>query len=348
MGKSVKKTNSRERKTPVLPESKKLAQVLVDWYAHNHRDLPWRKSRDPYRIWISEVMLQQTTSQAVIPYYHRFMEKFPTVDQLADAPLPQVLEAWAGLGYYSRARNLHKAAQLLSQNGFPKTYSELIELPGFGPYTARAVSSLAFDEAVGVLDGNVIRTLSRYLGEKIEWWTTAGRDRLQTAADELAQANNSHNVNQAMMEMGATMCTPKSPSCFLCPWNKGCEARRQGLQDQLPLRKEKKEGLRLLWTPSIFVKDRKIALAENNYAPFLKKAKIFPGKVEVIKDKPKSFTYKHSITKYEIFIQLPETLPTKVEASSDVEWIALKDVKKTAPYNLVLKALNHLKLLNNN
>ena len=140
---------------------------LITWYKENKRDLPWRNpqgsrgSKDPYRIWISEVMLQQTTVTAVIPFYEKFMNRFPKVQDLAQAKIEDVYEYWAGLGYYSRARNLHKAAQMFAENGFPKTAAELIEYPGLGPYTSRAIASLAFGEKVGVLDGNVIRVLSR-------------------------------------------------------------------------------------------------------------------------------------------------------------------------------------------
>lgn len=346
MTKSVKKTDNQQRKASVLSKPIQMANELVEWYQHNHRDLPWRKNRDPYRIWISEVMLQQTTSQAVIPYYQKFMDKFPTVHKLAQAPLPSVLESWAGLGYYSRARNLHKSAQILSQKGFAKSYEQLLELPGFGPYTARAVSSFAFDEPVGVLDGNVIRVLSRYLGQRIQWWSTAGRERLQTAADELAQTQKSHDVNQALMEIGATMCTPKSPSCFLCPWSKGCQARKLGLQDELPMKKEKKLSQRILWRPQIIVKGKNIALTENNYAPFLKKAKIFPGSISFIKDKPKVFTYKHTITTYEIYIQLPKSVGNKksLQLDDSLDWVPLADIKQVAPYNLLLKAFKYINL----
>ena len=158
---------------------------LIAWYQKNKRVLPWRASQDPYKIWISEVMLQQTTVTAVIPYYEKFLKLFPTVQKLAAATIEDVYEMWAGLGYYSRARNLHKSAVLLSEmilsgNGFPQSYQQLLELPGFGPYTARAVSSLAFGEKTGVLDGNVIRVLSRKYGIDSDWWQTVARNDLQT------------------------------------------------------------------------------------------------------------------------------------------------------------------------
>jgi A/G-specific adenine glycosylase len=224
-GKTSPKTG---RKTATQTATPIESRNLIDWYRGIRRDLPWRKDRDPYRIWISEVMLQQTTVVAVIPFYEKFLKRFPTLKDLAISPVEDVLEYWAGLGYYSRARNLHKSSQVLHVNGFPKTAAELLELPGFGPYTARAVSSLAFDEKTGVLDGNVIRILSRKFGRSVEWWKPKGRNELQEIADALAQTEHSADLNQGMMELGATICTPAKPACLLCPWQRSCLARRRG------------------------------------------------------------------------------------------------------------------------
>ena len=161
---------------------------LLPWYRENKRDLPWRKTRDPYCIWISETMLQQTTSRAVIPFYERFLTSFPTVHDLAKASEGKVMENWAGLGYYSRARNLHKAAKQISKMGeFPKEVDDLLALPGLGPYTARAVASIAFEKPAGVVDGNTIRVLSRFYDWKGEWWKTAGRLWVQETMDEWVQ-----------------------------------------------------------------------------------------------------------------------------------------------------------------
>jgi A/G-specific adenine glycosylase len=333
-------------------EEKRDMLALVGWFKEGHRDLPWRQTRDAYRIWISEVMLQQTTSLAVIPYYLKFLKRFPTVKSLAQAPQEDVLEHWAGLGYYSRARNLHSAAKELAKKGFPKTYKELIELPGFGPYTARAVSSFAFEEPVGVLDGNVIRILTRKHGLKIEWWKTQEREVLQKLADAIArESTKAHGqssvLNQAMMELGATICTPQSPSCFLCPWSKTCVARLQSRETQLPLKKEKSAGQIILWRPVIVLKNNKMAFIENDYAPFLKGSKILPGKIEVLGQRPDKFDYKHTITRYDIYTQLPKpstTWPSKSPSMQKVQWLELAEISRHVPYNLVLKALSHLKL----
>ena len=229
--------------TPMTDQlSKVLANSLLSWYRENKRELPWRKDRNPYQIWLSEVMLQQTTVVAVIPYYEKFLKVFPQVSDLAKAPLDLVLEQWSGLGYYSRARNLHRSAQALHENGFPKTAEELLKLPGFGPYTSRAVSSIAFDEPVGVLDGNVIRVLTRVQAWDIPWWTSASKILLQTSSDLLATKGPSSDINQGLMELGATVCTPHNPNCFLCPWRKNCRSFQLGKVSEIPLKKPRKKS----------------------------------------------------------------------------------------------------------
>ncbi|MBC7370403.1 MAG: A/G-specific adenine glycosylase [Bdellovibrionaceae bacterium] len=311
---------------------------LLKWYQENKRDLPWRQSKDPYRIWISEVMLQQTTVAAVIPFYEKFLKKFPTVQVLAKAPEPDVLEAWAGLGYYSRARNLHKAAKLISADGFPKTAAELLELPGFGPYTSRAVASIAHGEKVGVLDGNVIRVLSRMYGKKTEWWNSKARDELQKMSDELSLIGSPDEINQGLMELGATICTPQKVSCLLCPWNASCVARENNWVDTLPLKKPRRESEVWVWQPEIHIKKNQIALVQNNYAPFLKGQWIFPGKVQTSKDKPKKFDVKHFITHHDIFIQIQKDSKNP-KASPEIKWVELKDLKKVNPSSLLTKVL---------
>ncbi|NUN05432.1 MAG: A/G-specific adenine glycosylase, partial [Bdellovibrio sp.] len=231
---------------------------LTQWYKKNLRPLPWRENKNPYRIWLSEVMLQQTTVVAVIPYFEKFLNKFPTVQDLANAPESDVLEAWAGLGYYSRARNLHKAAKALATHGFPATAAELLQLPGFGPYTSRAVASIAFGEKVGVLDGNVIRVLSRRYGLKLEWWNSKGRDTLQGISNDLSALGNADIVNQGLMELGATVCTPQKVICMLCPWASTCVSREKNLVDKLPLKKPRKESEVWVWKPLVSVKDSKV------------------------------------------------------------------------------------------
>lgn len=320
---------------------------LIDWYNQNKRTLPWRKDRNPYRIWISEVMLQQTTVAAVVPYYEKFMTRFPTVQKLAAAREADVLEMWAGLGYYSRARNLHKAAKnIVALKGFPETANELIELSGFGPYTSRAVASLAFGEKVGVLDGNVIRVLSRFYGLKLNWWENKEKEKLQKLADELAFVDENSEINQGLMELGATVCTPKNPICLLCPWKSNCVAFREDLVAKLPLPKPKQDFEIWQWTLNpILNKKGEILLTPNQATPFLKKMMFPHGNAEKTKSKPKKFDIKHGVTKYDIYISI--NTQTKALKNKDQTWVALKDIKKINPTSLMTKILNFLEKENN-
>src|SRR5689334_16699285 len=224
----------------MLPSGRALASFqksLRAWFRQFQRDLPWRKSRDPYRIWLSEIMLQQTRVAAVIPYYERFLGRFPDVHSLAEAPEEEVLRLWSGLGYYSRAKNLQKAArQIVGEFSgvFPGEREKILTLSGIGEYTASAIASIAFDEKCAVLDGNVARVLSRLgairgdLREAVKWRG------LQEEADRLLDPSAPGDWNQAMMEFGATLCTPRSEECLLCPVSKHCEALRLGLVNVLP------------------------------------------------------------------------------------------------------------------
>jgi len=219
---------------------------LLAWYEENRRDLPWRRTRDPYRIWISEIMLQQTRVAAVIPYYERFLERFPNVAALANAREHDVLTAWAGLGYYSRARNLQRAAKKIQELGaFPRDHLSLKSLAGIGEYTAAAVASIAFNLPHPVLDGNAIRVLSRLTAEQGNIDSTPARKRLRDAAELLLDPKRPGEFNQALMELGATVCLPKQPECSACPLTQHCEARLRGLQQELPLRSRRAKPVRV-------------------------------------------------------------------------------------------------------
>lgn len=228
--------------SPSSPERRKqlaLRERLLAWYHANRRDLPWRHSRDPYAIWISESMLQQTRVETVIPYYQRFLARFPDVQALADAPLDDVLGEWAGLGYYSRARNLHAAAhRLVERHGgeVPDDPQALRALPGVGRYTAGAVASIAFDRPEPVVDGNVTRVLARLYGLRENVTRPATLRRLWELAGELARGPQPGDLNQALMELGATLCTPRAPQCPRCPLRRRCEARREGDPEALPVK----------------------------------------------------------------------------------------------------------------
>lgn len=336
-------------------ETPEFIEDLVEWYHGVRRTLPWRTSRDPYRIWISEVMLQQTTVAAVIPYYDRFMTRFPTLAILAAASVEDVLEYWAGLGYYSRARNLHRAAQALQENiaaggSFPQTHLELLEYSGFGDYTARAVSSLAFGERVGVLDGNVIRVISRAEGRRSEWWKPAERKLLQARADAWAAEKkcDPSDINQAMMELGATICTPKSPSCMFCPLRNSCVAyqHRTGKlsPSALPLARPRRTLEIWHWKPEVTLKKGAVRLIKNDYAPFLKGHWILPGTATLKTTKPKRFHLRGSVTHHDIYVELPaknKNSSIRSRPSSTNEcWIPLQNLKAKIPSSLIRKAID--------
>lgn len=218
---------------------------VLDWYdRHGRKTLPWQQQKTPYRVWISEIMLQQTQVTTVIPYYQRFMERFPTVEALADAPQDDILHHWTGLGYYARARNLHKAAQKLTEDHkgvFPETVEAVSDLPGIGRSTAGAILSLSRGTVAPILDGNVKRVLSRFFA--LEGWpgTTANLSQLWDWAEQLTPDNRVSDFNQVMMDLGAMVCTRSRPKCDACPLQPECKAYHQGRTTELPASKPKKD-----------------------------------------------------------------------------------------------------------
>ncbi len=216
---------------------RRLRAALLRWYRRNRRDLPWRRTRDPWAIWISEAMLQQTRVETVVPYFERFLRRFPDVGTLASADLEDVLGHWAGLGYYSRARNLHAAARAVAERfdgRIPERTAELQTLPGVGRYTAGALASIAFDRPEPVLDGNVTRVLARLHGLRGDPGRSALRERLWDEAARLARGPRPGDLNQALMELGARVCTPRKPRCDVCPVAAWCRARREGDPEAIP------------------------------------------------------------------------------------------------------------------
>jgi A/G-specific adenine glycosylase len=224
-----------------------LARDLLAWYDRHRRDLPWRakpgEPADPYRVWLSEVMLQQTTVAAVKPFYERFLKRFPTVTRLAEAPVEKVMQAWAGLGYYSRARNLHACARAVAAahgGRFPDTEEGLRSLPGIGAYTAAAVAAIAFSRPAAAVDGNVERVVSRLF--LVEAPLPKAKPLIRELAQTLVPAERPGDFAQGLMDLGATICTPKRPACGICPWLVPCRARAAGLQETLPRKEPKAEG----------------------------------------------------------------------------------------------------------
>lgn len=216
------------------------ASALERWYAENGRELPWRQTQDPYRIWISEIILQQTRVVQGIDYYHRFLERFPTVEALAFAAPDEVMQQWEGLGYYSRARNLHAAAkQIVEQKAFPRDYQGVRALKGVGDYTAAAICSFAYGLPHAVVDGNVYRVLSRYFGLDTPIDSTRGKKEFGVLAQELLDTTHPALYNQAIMDFGALQCTPKSPDCSNCPLADSCAALAEGKVELLPIKSKK-------------------------------------------------------------------------------------------------------------
>src|SRR5712691_495088 len=237
-------------------ELRTFRKQLLKWFGEFQRDLPWRRTRDPYRIWISEIMLQQTRVAAAIPYYERFLQRFPDVHSLAAAPPEEVLRFWSGLGYYSRARNLQKAAQqIVGKHGgqFPARLEDALALPGIGNYSAAAILSIAFDQKQAVLDGNVARVLARLGAIRGDLRESQRWQKLQKSADGLLEPKSPGDWNQAMMELGATLCTPKSPQCLLCPVVQFCEGRQQGIAESLPEKRKKRATVEVVLATAVFV-----------------------------------------------------------------------------------------------
>ena len=227
---------------------------LREWYQRHGRDLPWRKTTDPYSIWVSEIMLQQTQVKTVIPYYYAWLERFPDIPTLANSPLQSVLKQWEGLGYYARARNLHRAAQKVVedyQGVFPDRFSDVLSLPGIGRTTAGGILSAAFNQPISILDGNVKRVLARLVGLKTP--PKKAINQLWELSDRLLDRDHPREYNQALMDLGATICTPKQPSCLLCPWRDFCYAFQSNLQTQIPMREpstplpHKQIGVAVIW-----------------------------------------------------------------------------------------------------
>jgi A/G-specific adenine glycosylase len=242
-----------------------LSGPLLTWFARARRDLPWREEpRDPYRVWVSEVMLQQTRVEVVVPYYRRFLARFPTLVSLAAASEDEVLALWSGLGYYARGRNLHLAArEAAARGGLPRSAAELHELPGFGPYTAAAVASLAYGEHVAAVDGNVARVLSRVL--RLAGDAAEARERTWQVAPALLPAGRAGEFNEALMELGATICTPRSPRCEDCPLSEICQARMHEDADRFPAARKARTRPVLVWAAAaLFRLDGAILLRKRS------------------------------------------------------------------------------------
>jgi len=255
-------------------------QALLDWYGVNARDLPWRFCQTPYRTWISEIMLQQTQVDTVIPYFERWMDRFPEIKVLAMADIEEVLKIWEGLGYYRRAHNLHQAARKMVaewKGELPKTHEALIQLPGIGPYTAAAIASIAFDEDVAAVDGNIRRVLARLFDVDVPVRSKEGERIIHTLANEHLPEGKAGEYNQALMDLGATICTPKDPDCERCPVAEECLAKQYGHQNERPITLPRKNVPHLTVTAAVIWKDNQVLLAKRPSDGLLSGLWEFPG-----------------------------------------------------------------------
>jgi A/G-specific adenine glycosylase len=254
---------------------------LLGWFARRFRDLPWRRERTPYRVWVAEVMLQQTRAETVVPYYERFLGRFPTVQALADAPLEEVLKAWEGLGYYARARNLHAAARrvVAARGGqLPDTFEGLLALPGVGRYIGGAVASIAFGRDVVAVDGNARRVLCRVMGIREDVTRPGVQRKLETLATRLLPPGRAGAFNEALMELGATVCTPRAPHCDRCPLRDLCRAAAEGDPEALPVRRPRRQVPHYDVAAAVTARaDGRVLVAQRNVDDMLGGLWEFPG-----------------------------------------------------------------------
>lgn len=260
--------------------STEFARLLLAWYLPHARKLPWRGVSDPYAVWVSEIMLQQTRVETVIPYFQRWMRRFPTVQALAESNEQDVLQAWEGLGYYSRARNLYRAAkEVVERFGgrLPAARSELESLPGIGRYTAGAIASMAFGQDEPALDGNLRRVLARAFNLTVPLRTKQGKQALQQLLEEHLPRGQAGDFNQAMMDLGATLCTPRSPDCANCPVAAICKAYQLGVQDERPLTETRRQVPHYTVTAAVIQRDGRVLIAQRPAAGLLGGMWEFPG-----------------------------------------------------------------------
>ncbi len=265
-----------------------IADKILSWYVANKRQLPWRGYADPYAVWVSEIMLQQTRVETVIPYFQRWMNRYPTVQALAQAPQQEVLSSWEGLGYYSRARNLHRAAQLIVESfagALPADAPTLQTLPGIGRYTAGAIASIAFGQDAPVLDGNIKRVFSRVFNITDPIGDSSTERRMWDQAKTLLPDGQAGDFNQALMDLGAIICVPKNPRCPVCPLNGDCLALQAGVQDERPVRKTKQQIPHYLVAAAVIRREAEVLIAQRPQKGLLGGLWEFPGgKIETDED----------------------------------------------------------------
>lgn len=330
-------------------EDKKFIQEkLVSWFKKSQRDLPWRKTYDPYQVWISEIMLQQTQVATALPYFKRWLTELPTVKSVAEAKEDKVLKLWEGLGYYSRARNLQKAARAVMeehQGSIPKSHEEILKLPGIGKYTAGAITSIAFNQEKPIVDGNVIRVLARLFNFSENTKLPNNLKKFWLRAEDLIPKGQARYFNQGMMELGALICKPQNPNCQACPLQKKCESYKKGNQNELPFKGEKQEKIPIKVSIAVIRKNGKIFIQKRPSKGLMGGLWEFPGgkaekgetapetlKREIseelgitLKNVKKIKKIKHGYTKYSVDLTCFEAEPDQgnlqAKSASESKWV---------------------------
>lgn len=300
---------------------KEIPQNLLQWFEKNKRDLPWRKTKDPYRIWVSEIMLQQTRVDTVIEYYNRFLGRFPTIRDLAEAEEQEVLKYWQGLGYYSRARNLHKGAKMImEQYGgvFPNKLEKVKKIPGIGAYTSGAILSIAFNLPYPAVDGNVLRVFARIFNIKEDIIQASTVKLIQQKVSQYMPDNRASEFTEALMELGALICVPTAPLCLTCPLFHQCEARQQGIQEELPIKTKKTKPRKMHMVFCVVRHNDKILIQKNPYGNILKEMWGFPVKEGMGKEDEK--TVKQILDEIGTSSQTIEKVGTARHIFSHMDW----------------------------
>ena len=335
-----------------------MRQALLDWYDQEGRALPWRVRPEdrangvlpnPYAVWLSEIMLQQTTVPHGTPYWYKFMSLYPTVTDLAAAPLDDVLTHWAGLGYYARARNLHKCANVIvSEHAgeFPDTYKELLKLPGIGDYTASTIAAICFDEATTIVDGNVERVIARV--HRLDSPLPKAKAEIKALASVLSDPDRPGDYGQAVMDLGATICTPRSPSCLLCPWNVWCQAYREGDQTDYPKKTPKKPKPVRYGQAFVFLNDNRVWLRRRPEQGLLGGMMEVPGSDWVnkpVSEKPDEESWnqtaspvRHVFTHFELVLDVFKT-EIQTSPSEEGRWVPIDRLGEEALPSLFKKVL---------
>jgi len=344
----------------------KIQKNLLSWYQREHRDLPWRRTKDPYAIWVSEIMLQQTQVDTVIPYYEKWMKLFPTIQKLATAKEEKVLKTWEGLGYYSRARNLHQASKDICQKykgTLPKDPEKLAQLPGIGPYSLGALLSIAFNQPVAAIDGNVLRVFSRLFALSKNVKDKETIETIRNGITHLFPANKRSEMTQAWMELGALICTPTNPKCFICPLASMCQAKKLGLTDKLPIISKRPKTKKVESAALILRQNGNVLLEKRPLGKIMGGLWLFPT-VELLgsqdvheKEVPQVFkkefalevklvqhlttlTHSYTIHRARLHVYKGATKKTK-RLETNLNWIPLKRLEKI-PFPAVHAKIAHL------